>query len=558
MRIIKVSSIFRAMSIVQLLVLSCIVMIAASAVVSPFSLLLSSQSAFAQQASFDNPIPLDNGPGDQVHSHVAASDGNNVYVAYTSEINGQSSILFTRSTDRGASFSTPISVSNDQASGSFSFLNAIAANGNNVYVVWTRVTNNAEDIYLAKSTDGGVTFSNPIQVESGGNGRSPAIAVSGNNVYVVWQDFTTSPSSLEPEIFFSASIDAGATFSAPIDISNTAGPLSKNPSIAANGNNVYVVWADCSTNSLNCRISYAKSNNVGDTFTTPVTISDLESSLPDVAVLGNTVYVVYGRSFPNSQNVQVRDVFLIKGTDTLVGGTVFGSPVNLSNDPDPSNNPRIDISGSNVAIQWENFVRGPSTPVPHWEVIFAGSTDGGITFGSKTSVTGSRFPTSDSTLNDIAISGSNLYSTWTVFQDNSFDVYFARGTLTPITPIDNIPPDTIITSAVDGNNVRLNNGDSTDSNKITFTFTGTDNVAVAGFECRLDSSNEADFAPCTSPITYNNLNAGVHTFEVRAIDTSGNKDPTPASFSWKILVSPTGEQEAPNLICTHPNSKAIC
>ena len=96
--------------------------------------------------------------------------------------------------------------------------------------------------------------------------------------------------------------------------------------------------------------------------------------MPDVDVLGNTVYVVYGRSFPNSQNVQVRDVFLIKGTDTLVGGTVFGSPVNLSNDPDPSNNPRIDISGSNVAIQWENFVRGPSTAVPHWEVIFAGST----------------------------------------------------------------------------------------------------------------------------------------------------------------------------------------
>ena len=171
-----------------------------------------------------------------------------------------------------------------------------------------------------------------------------------------------------------------------------------------------------------------------------------------------------------------------------------------------------------------------------------GGTDGGVTFGSKTSVTGSRFPTSDSTLNDIAISGSNLYSTWTVFQDNSFDVYFARGTLTPITPVDVIPPDTIITSAVDGNNVRLNNGDSTDSNKITFTFTGTDNVAVAGFECRLDSSNEADFAPCTSPITYNNLNAGVHTFEVRAIDTSGNKDPTPVPLLGKYLLAQRGNK----------------
>ena len=33
---------------------------------------------------FDNPIPLDNGPGNQVNSHVATSDGNNVYVTYTS------------------------------------------------------------------------------------------------------------------------------------------------------------------------------------------------------------------------------------------------------------------------------------------------------------------------------------------------------------------------------------------------------------------------------------------------------------------------------------------
>jgi hypothetical protein len=104
----------------------------------------------------------------------------------------------------------------------------------------------------------------------------------------------------------------------------------------------------------------------------------------------------------------------------------------LSNDPGPSNNPRIDTSGSNVAVQWES--REPFSSVPHWEVVFAGSTDGGLTFSSKTSVSGNRFPTSDSTLNDIAILGNNLYSTWTVFENDNFNVYFAKGILSSAIP----------------------------------------------------------------------------------------------------------------------------
>ncbi len=103
---------------------------------------------------------------------------------------------------------------------------------------------------------------------------------------------------------------------------------------------------------LNCRTLYAKSNDAGLTFTTPVAISDPESSLPDISILGNTVYVVYQHH--NSQNPQLREVFLIKGTDAVLGGTIFGNPVTISNSHTTTNqNPRIDVSGSNVAIQWE-------------------------------------------------------------------------------------------------------------------------------------------------------------------------------------------------------------
>ncbi len=68
----------------------------------------------------------------------------------------------------------------------------------------------------------------------------------------------------------------------------------------------------------------------------------------------------------------------------------------------------------------------------------------------------------------------------------------------------------------------------------TFRFTGMDNASTVTFECRLDSTVEADFEPCTTPRAYTGLAVGEHTFEVRATDFSGNTDATPATHSWTI------------------------
>jgi len=96
-------------------------------------------------------------------------------------------------------------------------------------------------------------------------------------------------------------------------------------------------------------------------------------------------------------------------------------------------------------------------------------------------------------------------------------------------------PDTTIASAVDGSGASLPNNGATLSNDITLSFSGTDNVAVAGFEGRLDG---AAFAPITSPKIYSSLALGPHVFEVRAIDASGNPDVTPALFAWTVDAPP--------------------
>jgi hypothetical protein len=85
------------------------------------------------------------------------------------------------------------------------------------------------------------------------------------------------------------------------------------------------------------------------------------------------------------------------------------------------------------------------------------------------------------------------------------------------------PPDTTITSSPPS---------STTSTSASFAFTST--VSPATFQCQLDGSA---FAACASPTSYTGLAAGSHTFNVRAVDSTGNVDPTPATWTWTITSS---------------------
>jgi uncharacterized repeat protein (TIGR03803 family) len=68
-------------------------------------------------------------------------------------------------------------------------------------------------------------------------------------------------------------------------------------------------------------------------------------------------------------------------------------------------------------------------------------------------------------------------------------------------------------------------------NSASATFEFTANEAASGFECRIDAGG---FAPCTSPQAYSGLSEGAHNFLVRATDSAGNVDPTPATHFWTV------------------------
>lgn len=59
--------------------------------------------------------------------------------------------------------------------------------------------------------------------------------------------------------------------------------------------------------------------------------------------------------------------------------------------------------------------------------------------------------------------------------------------------------------------------------------------AGSRFECRIDARA---FVGCRSPFTAKSLPPGHHTFRVRARDTSGRVDPSPASYRFRVLPKP--------------------
>jgi hypothetical protein len=115
-------------------------------------------------------------------------------------------------------------------------------------------------------------------------------------------------------------------------------------------------------------------------------------------------------------------------------------------------------------------------------------------------------------------------------------------------------PRVLITNVIDGNGADLcppptgpgpvpRCDPATVSKKITISFEARDDIPNVGFQCSLDGKA---FASCSSPITFNNLALGIHTFSVK--DTSGDPTQTPTSFQWTVLSSDQGIQKLKSIV----------
>jgi hypothetical protein len=350
----------------------------------------SRHSATAQ--TFDPVVNLSADPGG-AEDHQVAANGNNVYVVWSDSTPGDYDIFFRRSMDGGTTWDSAVNLSTNPSTSRYPKL---TVSGASVFVVWGDYTDSftEQTILFRRSTDGGATFE-PVQQLSTSPGIFPTLAASAANVYVVWGDAIGGGD----DIFLRRSTDGGSSFH-PVQVLSATGAA---PQAAAAGGSVHVVWDNGNS------VGFRRSVDGGATFGSIQQLSPA-GAFPEVKATESTVLVVWQSALAPSNS----DIYFARSAD---GGATFAPPQNLSDNSGQSALPRLAASGASVFVTWMD-----DTPA-NLEILFRRSADGGATFGP--------------TLNLSASAGASWYPrveaagerVWAVWQDdtptgpNLFDIF---------------------------------------------------------------------------------------------------------------------------------------
>lgn len=267
-----------------------------------------------------------------------------IHITYTDFFFGApclgTSIEYVRSTDGGATFSSPIVL--DRVCGFIPFLqgsHVAVGNGNDVYVAWESYPNGfrpGRQIKLRKSTNGGATFPAPAIVVSGvtavGSGfyvqglfrdfldfQGLAVDTTGGsnsgNVYVTWQDgrnlnqpdpfgfvgggclVGSAPGYCFGDILFARSLDGGGTWSPSVRVNDDPISLKVDQMFPAvevdKDGQLFVVFYDRRRDSRNFLIDtfVAKSHNAGETWDNHRVTTNNFAAIHDEDGVVNPVYM---------------------------------------------------------------------------------------------------------------------------------------------------------------------------------------------------------------------------------------------------------------------------
>jgi hypothetical protein len=327
------------------------------------------------------------------------SQGNFYFSQISLDADGIAFIGVAKSTDGGLTFSPPISASwNVSGPDSFQDKEFIVADNTggrfdgNVYVSWTRFTAQGSQIFFARSTDGGRRFEKSIALSSPGHfvqGSIPRVG-PGGEVYVAWRDFNA------PGIRISKSMDGGVTFGAD-GVDNTL--VSK----------IEFIGEDAPPGTCESRRILNGYIDAGFEF-------------PGLAVnpLNGAVYVTYNSNPPG---IDQTDIYFARSSD---GGRSWSEPERVNDDRTTTDQwmPAMTVApNGTLAIIWYDRRLDPNNL--KFDVYMAVSHDGGRTWLPNRRVTtvssdvpplGPSFdrvrPCYMADYNDIAADHENFYIVW--------------------------------------------------------------------------------------------------------------------------------------------------
>ncbi|MEO8512979.1 MAG: exo-alpha-sialidase [Ignavibacteria bacterium] len=368
-----------------------------------FSLILQS---FGLLAQWQSDLRLTNDPAFSYtpdnNAWCVAASANVVHVVWYDIRDGNREIYYKRSADGGASWGADTRLTNNSA---LSELPSIAVSGLEVHVVWHDARDGNREIYYKRSLDGGVSWEADTRITDNVEvSQLPSVSVSGQLVSLVWQDSRDG----NEEIYYNRSTNGGASWGTDTRISNAAGN-SNSPSVTVSGLFVHVVWYDLRDG--NWEIYYKRSSDGGASWgpETRLTNNAAFSQLPSVAVSGQVVSVLWQDERDGNYEIYYKR--------SIDGGVSWGADTRLTNNPAPSVNPSVSVSGLAVHVVWFD------NRDVNEEIYYKRSIDGGVNWGADTRLTNN---TSSSQYSSVAVSGSSVHVVWQDNRDGNYELYYKR------------------------------------------------------------------------------------------------------------------------------------
>jgi hypothetical protein len=334
-------------------------------------------------ASFGTRVRVSaNAPGTvaELHPSVAA-DGDQVAVAWQELASGRDDdrgrIELARFDSSGNRVGGQVRVDDEDTSGKW--LPAVGLSEGTPVVAWIDERDRGPDgealehVYAARAA--GTGFGPSVRVDAGApnalslhldNKWQPAIAVSGSRVFLAWADFR----NYSWEIFGARSDDGGATWGANVRIDDYLADerLNERPSVAFGpAGTVHAVWTDLRSREPDTNIFYARSSDLGATWTPARQLDDSRAGFdpdrdtpsnqwhPSLAAAGDRLFVAW-----QDNRLGNDDVFFSSSAD---GGSSF-APSERVDDTGAGRSeqtrPRLAWSAGTCYVAWEDDRNGTS------------------------------------------------------------------------------------------------------------------------------------------------------------------------------------------------------
>jgi hypothetical protein len=205
--------------------------------------------------NFSSPTTVWTANGNPMDLTVATGSQGQIYLFWTQVVTMTNcSILFSSSAN-GITF-TPAATISSGAGSCNQTPSAFVDSAGGIILAWDA---DGASVFFSHSTSSGATFSVPMSIPTAAKPMTPQVTVSpGGTIYIVWQTGTGES--------FARSVDGGATFS-PTPPTFVLGQFA----VADSCDNVTVM----STGTSRVSVMYQRSTDGGATFAAPVTISDL-------------------------------------------------------------------------------------------------------------------------------------------------------------------------------------------------------------------------------------------------------------------------------------------